>query len=111
MNNIEKLLELVKENPDLPIVPMVDGEIAADDCGYWMGKWGDCKIEEYYLGEEKLHFKDDDEENVLCDMVGCRCCCTLDGKDIYDLSDDEWKELYQDIPWIKCIVVYIDMPD
>lgn len=111
MSNIEKLLELVKENPDLPIVPMVDGEIAAEDCGYWMGKWGDCKIEEYYKGEEKIHFKDDDVEEVLCDMVGCHYGCDKNGKDIYELSDEEWDELYQNLPWVKNIIVYIDMPD
>ena len=32
---------------------------------------------------------------------------TPDGEDIYDLSDEEWDELYKSIPWIKCIVVYI----
>ena len=62
MSAIEKLLNLVRENPDLPIVPMVDGELVADTDGYWMGKWGKCEIGEYYLGEEKVHFKDDDME-------------------------------------------------
>ena len=37
--NITSLLELMKENPDLPIVPVVSGEIAGDDCGYWMADW------------------------------------------------------------------------
>lgn len=111
MSNIDKLLELVRENPDLPIVPMVDGELVADEGGYWMGKWGKCEVKEYYLGEEKVHFKGDDEEDVLCDMVDCNFCYTRDGKDIYDLSDDEWDKLYQNLPWIKSIVVYIEMPD
>lgn len=30
MTNTEKLLELIKDNPSLPIVPMVDGEIPRD---------------------------------------------------------------------------------
>lgn len=107
MSNIEKLLELVKENPDLPIIPMVDAEVVADDCGYWMGKWGDCKIKEYYEGEEKIHFKDDDEENVLNDMVGCEYSYDEQGRDIYELSDEEWDKLYKSIIWKKCIVVYI----
>ena len=30
-----ELLKLIKENPDLPVLPMVDGEICAgDDYGY-----------------------------------------------------------------------------
>lgn len=111
MSNIEKLLELVKENPDLPIVPMVDGAIAQDDGGYWMGSWGDCEVTEYYCGQEKIHFKQDDEENVLCDMFGCRYGCDKIGNDIYELSENEWNQLYKSIPWIKCIVVYINLPD
>lgn len=39
MTNTEKFLKLVQENPGLPIVPMVDEEVVADDCSsYWMGK-------------------------------------------------------------------------
>ena len=111
MSNIEKLINLAKENPELPIVPMVDGEIAQNDCGYWMGAWGDCEVTEYYCGAEKIHFKDDDEENVLCDMVGCHYGCDEKGKDIYDLSENEWNQLYQSLSWVKCIVVYINLPD
>ena len=41
MSKAENLLQLIKENPDLPIVPMVDQEIVADDCcTWWIGKWG-----------------------------------------------------------------------
>ena len=35
--NREELFRLMRENPELPVVPMVDGEIAFDECGYWMG--------------------------------------------------------------------------
>ena len=37
-NNWEELFRLMQENPDLPVVPMVDGEIVGDDSGYWVGK-------------------------------------------------------------------------
>lgn len=38
--NREELFKLMQENPELPVVPMVDGEIPGDDCGYWLGSWG-----------------------------------------------------------------------
>lgn len=101
------LLELIKQNPDLPVVPMVDSEVVADDFGYWLGKWGRCEVTEYYNGRGRIHFRDDDEEFVLVDMEGCKYSHTKDGRDVYDLSDDEWKELYESLPWIKAIVVYI----
>ena len=102
-----EIIKLIEENPDLPIVPMVDSEVVADDGGYWLGKWGRCEVTEYYRGREYIHFRDDDEEDVLNDMVGCKYGYDSQGRDIYDLSDAEWDALYKSIPWTKCIVVYI----
>lgn len=104
MTNTEKLLQLIKENPELPIVPMVDSEIVGDDSyGWWIGRWGNAEVGHYYLGRECVHFKEeDDEEDVLNDLAGSEY-----GRDIYDLSDKEWDELYDSIPWIKAIMVRI----
>lgn len=106
--NREELFRLMQAHPDLPIVPMVDSEIVADDCySWWMGHWGYSALTAIYNGREKVHFKDDDEEDVLADMVGCKYYETQDGRDITELSDEEWNELYASIPWKPCIVVYI----
>lgn len=102
-----ELIKLINENPDLPVVPMVDYEVVGDGYGYWMGKWGRCEITEYYLGRESVHFKDDDEENVLNDLEDCRYGHDPQGRDIYELSDEDWNALYQSVPWTKAIVVYI----
>ena len=107
MNNTEELLRLIKDNPDLPVVPMVDYEVVGDDCGVWLGEWGMSKITEYYLGRERVHFKDDDVEDVLCDMAGCRYSRDSHGRDIFDLSDEEWNKIFESLPWVKCIAVYI----
>ena len=110
MTNIEQLLQLIKDNPDLPIVPMVDSEIVGDDCCQnWLGKWGRSEVTEYYSGREYIHFKDDDEEDVLSDLVGCDYYCDPQGNDITDLSDEEWDKLYKSIQWTRCIVVYITL--
>ena len=47
-----KLLGLVREHPDLPIVPMVDSEIVGSD-GYdwWVGSITDAKIGKYAISE------------------------------------------------------------
>ena len=106
--NVETLLNLIKENPDLPIVPMVASEIVADDsCSYWLGDWGTAKLTEVYVGEERIHFRYDDEEDVLTDLSGCKFSQDFDGRDVYELSEEEWKSLYESLPWVKAIVVYI----
>ena len=102
------IIKLIAENPDLPIVPMVDAEVVGDDTSvYWMGRWGRCEVTEYYLGRKKVHFRTDDEEDVLNDMVGCKYSYDEQGRDIYELTDEEWDELYKSIPWTKCIAIYI----
>ena len=112
MSKIEELLRLMRENPDLPIIPMVWSEIVAEESSsYWIGSWDRCELTEYYIGREHVHFKDDDAEDILTDMVGCEYGETKDGKDIWDLSDKEWNELFASLPWVKAIVVYIESPD
>ena len=106
--NTKELLKLIQENPDLEIVPMVDSEVVADD-GYtwWLGKWGYSKKTKYYSGREYTHFYDDDKEDALVDMVGCKYSETKDGRDVYDLPDAEFDALYESLPWVECIAVYI----
>lgn len=104
-----ELLKLINDNPELPVIPLVDSEIVADDsCTYWLGAFGPASVEEYYLGDEKVHIKSmEDEEDVLTDLKGSIFGRLPDGRDVYDLSDDEWDEIYKSIPWTKAIVVYI----
>lgn len=60
--NRDELFRLMRENPDLPVVAMVDSEIVADD-GYnrWLGAWGYCEIGEYFVGDERVHFRESDD--------------------------------------------------
>ena len=66
MSESKGLFDLIRENPELPIVPMVDTEVvASDEYDWWLAKWGRAEITEYYLGNEGVHFKDEDEEYLL----------------------------------------------
>lgn len=103
--NSEELFQLIKYNPDLPILPMVDSEIVADD-GYarWTASWGSTYVGEYILGNERVWFKDeDDAEEVLNDCVG--------GIDFYEMEEEKVHEEYEKLPWIKAIIVNIDVPE
>lgn len=67
----EKLLRLITENPDLPIVPLVDGEIVTDEgYGRWLGAWGSCCIQEYLVSEDRVCFRDGDIEEALTETIG-----------------------------------------
>ena len=107
--NREELFKLMQENPELPVVAMVDSEIVQDDGYYrWMGAWGSSSIEEYFIGEERIHFREEDDfdegEETLTDGQMCY-------DDFEAMSDEEAVSAYNALPWVKAIVVNIDLPE
>lgn len=107
--NREELFKIMLENPDLPVVPMVASEIVGDDgYSYWMGSWGICKVGEYFRGEESVHFREDDDwddiERALLDD-------TYSDYVIDSMDEKTMKEVYAGLPWIKAIIVYIELPE
>lgn len=67
---ISELLELIKENPDLRIVPMVDTEVvASDDYGWWIAEWGKASVEEIYCDDERIYIRSNDEDTLIENLV------------------------------------------
>lgn len=106
-DKIKELLNLIEANPDLPVVPMVDGEIPEDDCGYWLGAWGRAYVDEYLVAKrtDRIMFRsDDDVFDTLYHYLS---------RDEYDRLPDtesECRPIYDAPPWIKAIIVYINTP-
>ena len=102
--NIEELLKLIRENPDLPVVPFVDGEIPGDDCGYWLGAWGSAIIDEYLLSNNgDVVFKSDDD---LFDVLE-RCLPDWEFEKLPE-TKEECRIYYDALSWTKAIIVYIN---
>lgn len=103
--HLAQLLDLMKENPHLPVVPMVDSEVVADETwGYWMGSWNYSHLEKYYKGEERVYFYDEnDMEDLLVETKGWDWLAAS--------SQEEDLQAYRSLPWVKCIVVYIATPE
>ena len=108
MNNGKELLKLVQENPDLPIVPMVNGEVCWDDYRYWLGSFGRAEVTEWVCVNERFYTRDEQDEiedelsDTLCD-------------DYPDMSDEEFFKMIHEkveaLPWKKAIIVYIGLPE
>lgn len=101
--NLE-LIKLIGENPELPVVPMVSSEVVADSgYAYWIGSFSKARVAEYFIGEECIHFREDDDlDEVLAEAIGW---------DKYEsMPDDEARKAYEELPWIKAIIVYISTP-
>ena len=70
---IKNLQKLMSENPELPVLAKVDGEIVCDDSfAWWLGSIGTAELGEYIIYNE--HFYDDKS-----DFCG----------DYYESNDDE----------------------
>ena len=79
-----QLLELMRANPELPVIPCVDGDVVSGDEYYcWLGSWGESAVQEFVIGSERTYYREDDiseMNDVLCEhydpelvMLAGRC--------------------------------------
>ncbi|WP_405101624.1 hypothetical protein [Oceanobacillus sp. FSL H7-0719] len=119
MKNIETLIKLKQENPELDIVPMVDNEVCAgDDFSNWMGSWGSAEIDYIHipdwnddnriLNPERIYFKSADEDNIKDRLFDHLEAMNPAWSDEYIEENIEKK--YREIDWEKVIVVKIGLP-
>jgi hypothetical protein len=104
--NVNHLLQLIKENPDLPIVPMVATECVCDDSyRYWMAEFGTASVTKYCVSNRRIYDYDEFDELVE-DWIDNNC------GDYADLSDDELTKLAESkvngYAWVDAIVVCIE---
>ena len=68
------LLKLVAENPELPVVAMVNGEICYDGDCYWMGSFSSASIELIGLISEHWYDDVDSFKEVYYDKYSEKLC-------------------------------------
>lgn len=108
----EEFLRIVKENPNLPILPMVWEEVVAENSScYWAGSFGTTEIKKVYCGERKWHFYDETDTEEQIDTLEDTRHRETSSVDYYEMDDGEIKEEYDNLPWKEYIVVYIELPD
>lgn len=128
----KELLRLVAENPDMPVIAMVNGEICWDDGSYWMGSFSAVSIE--LVGLIGDHWYDDVDSfkevyydkysEELCEKFNYdpRCClASIQRGEHTDeqfaancLAEAELEKYLNEIAdkyMKRCIVVYVDAPD
>lgn len=104
--NLDNLFELIKQNPDLPIVPMVNYEVVAEDCAlYWMGSWGEARTDSYLLRDERVWYLSEWKEEIFKNLFEFPV----------DLPKEQEEKFIEDavssLPWIKAIIVKIELPN
>lgn len=109
--NLNTLLKLMKENPELRVTPMVDLEVVcSDDYSRWLGRFGKVDIDYIWCDEEEIYFKSSSINNLInkrLEILGCN-------EELKDLSEEELKEIaekeVEELEWEKVIAVNITTP-
>lgn len=103
--HLAQLLDLMKENPHLPVLPMVNEEVVCDDSwAYWMGSWGHSEIYQYIVRNGRIYFKDDEDHFEFLERIDYY-------RRVEDMTDEEVNAAYDELPWKKAIFVYINTPE
>lgn len=114
-DNLKELFTMIRKHPDLPIVPMVDAEIVADDsyC-YWLGGWGQCYIDKYVVHEDYgVIFYDNGNPDIVdvfekyFDYAECGIDEEMPDKEALPLM----KAKIDTLDWVEAIIVNIVLPD
>lgn len=118
-DNINKLLKLIKENPELDIVPMVDGELGGDDYAYWLGDWGYAEIDDVHFGDcGRVYFRSEDTEELVekyCEFIYEDEHPNITASTPLSLEEDSKIEkkaerLVSNLDWETFITVKINLP-
>ena len=135
MKDHKEFLKIVAENPDLPIVCMVDSDIVCDDSfGRWMGEFGAAYVGEYaiidddegMIFDDREEFKErfyDSHDDELCEQFNFdprintyaleKGICTeeqLAANDDAEKALDAYLDKTAEEYFIKAIIVNIDCP-
>lgn len=131
--NIQKLITLAADHPELPIIAMVDGEVVGDDSySRWVGYFGSVELGEFVLYNDR--FIDDREEfkeqfydyndDELCKKFGYEPCINEYSfktghytQEQYNENEENGKKLEKYLDEVaekafeKVIIVNIDTPN
>ena len=130
-DSIKELLELINENPELPVVCMVDSDVVGDDYGRWMAQIGWSTIGEFasynerYYDDRKEFMEDyyDHNDEILDERFGYNPRILYsNAQEQYLKADieankeaeerlDKYLKEVADRAFTKAIIVHIDTPD
>lgn len=105
--NVNTLSQLIKENPELPILPLVATEAVRDDSfSYWMAKWGGAKIDKYWCDDERVYLYNEDFETLVDEWIDANY------EDYPNFTDEELQKKAENVinsyEWVEAIIVYIE---
>lgn len=99
-----QLLELIQQNPGLRVFPLVHWEVCAgDEHTYWSGNFGESKVDEIYIDDERVWIRSEDEESLIDDVIDETVISF-----VKTTPEEHAKKIVDSYEWEKVIVVYIE---
>ena len=106
---IETLLKLVKENPELEIISATHYDVCCEDWGYWIGKIEKVEIDYFFdccdkwiIGKEETEIEIEEQYEKECQ--------NLSDEELNVFIDSKFKEFEKNGEIKKAIIIYIELP-
>ena len=106
-DNIKHLIQLMDENPDLPVIPMVGQDIVADCTGEWVAHFGKAEIKKMCIYGEKVIFRE--EKNAIKTVEALELEGLTEGR-AREESLEKLNGYLDELEWLEVIIVHIETP-
>lgn len=109
-NNVKNLIQLMDENPDLPVIPMVGQDIVADCTGEWVANFGKAEIKKMCIYGEKVIFRE--WKNAIDTLEAFES----EGLIVREESKKREETIaiinsyLDELDWLEAIIVHIETP-
>ena len=105
--NIKHLIQLMEENPDLPVIPMVGQDIVADCTGEWVAHFGKAEIKKMCIYGEKVIFRE--WKNAIKTVEALELEGLTEGR-TREESIEKLNGYLDELEWLEAIIVHIETP-
>ena len=106
-DNIKHLIQLMDENPDLPVIPMVGQDIVADCTGEWVAHFGKAEIKKMCIYGENVIFRE--EKNAIKTVEALELEGLTEGR-TREESIEKLSGYLDELDWLEAIIVHIETP-
>lgn len=106
-DNIKHLIQLMDENPDLPVIPMVGQDIVADCTGEWVAHFGKAEIKKMCIYGENVIFRE--EKNAIKTVEALELEWLTEGR-TREESIERLNGYLDELDWLEAIIVHIETP-
>ena len=106
-DNIKHLIQLMDENPDLPVIPVVGQGVVSDCIGEWAASFGAAEIKKISMSGGNVFFR---EVRTAIDALEA---LEHEGISVGQTREESLKILsdYLDkLDWLEAIIVHIETP-